>query len=122
MIQITDLGGVYLVSLVVAAVNAFLFDVAYQFPEIRRWFNQTELEPYRTYASFDILNRSILAEWFFRRNLIVESVLLVGLLAGTYWYGQMRLGEDRFTEGPTVCLLQSNIDQRLRETAAARER
>jgi apolipoprotein N-acyltransferase len=119
MIQITDIGGVFLVSLVVGAVNAFLFDCAYQFPEIRRWFNQTELEPYRYYASLEICNRGVLAEWLFRRNLILEGSALVLVLISTYSYGTYRLGQSHFGAGPTVCLLQSNLDQRLRESNSA---
>ncbi len=118
MIQITDLGGVFLVSFVVAAVNGFLFDVAYQFPEVRRWFNQSEMEPYRLYASVDILNRSFLADWLFRRNMLLEGSALVILLVSTYAYGVFQLGQDHFYAGPTVCLLQSNLDQRLREGGA----
>lgn len=115
MIQITDLGGVFLVSLVVAAANAFLFDCIYQFADVRRWFNQSELEPYRYYSSVEILNRGPLAECLFRRNLIVEGTALALLLISTYSYGVARLQQDQFFAGPTVCLLQSNLDQRLRE-------
>ena len=116
MIQITDIGGVFLVTLVVTAVNAFLFDFAYQFPEVRRWFNQSELEPYRCYASVDILNRGVMAGYLFRRNLILEGAALAILLISTYSYGVARLAQDQFPPGPLVCLLQSNLDQRLRET------
>ncbi len=118
MIQITDIGGVFLVSFVVAVVNAFLFDCVYQFPEIRRWFDQAELEPYRYYSSLEILNRSTMADCHFRRNLILEAVAVALLVIGTYAYGLKRLGEDRFPPGPVVCLLQSNLDQRMRENAA----
>jgi apolipoprotein N-acyltransferase len=116
MIQITDIGGVFLVSFVVVAVNAFLFDCAYQFPEIRRWFNQSELEPYRYYSSLEICNRGTLSECLFRRNLILEGVGLTISLISTYSYGEYRLGQTYFPPGPTVCLLQSNLDQRLRES------
>jgi apolipoprotein N-acyltransferase len=120
MIQITDIGGVFLVSFVVVAVNAFLFDCLYQVPEIRKWFNQTELEPYRYYASAEILNRGVFAEFLFRRNLILEGLCLAALLGATYAYGEFRLGQNRFGTGPTVCLLQSNLDQRLRESNSDR--
>ncbi len=115
MIQITDLGGVFVVSLIVAAGNAIAFDVAYQFPEVRRWFGLSELEPYRYYASIEFLNHGVMSEYLFRRNLIIEGVVLGLLLLSTYAYGRMRLAQDQFFAGPTVCLLQSNIDQRLRE-------
>ncbi len=119
LIQITDLGGVYLVSFLVAAVNALLFDIAYQFPEVRRWFNQAEFDPCRTYSSVEFLNRAMFAEWLFRRNLMIEAGVVVVLFFGTIGYGTMRLAQSNFQPGPTVCLLQSNLDQRLRESAAA---
>ena len=118
MIQISDIGGVFVVSLVVVGVNAFFFDCAYQFPEIRRWFNQVELAPYRFYASLEICNRGVLAECPFRRNLILEGAALLILLISTYFYGEYRLGQSDFRPGPNVCVLQSNLDQRLRETTA----
>jgi apolipoprotein N-acyltransferase len=121
MIQIADLGGVFLVSAVVAAVNAFVFDVAWQFPEVRQWFGQPELEPHRTYASWDLLNRSFLADWLFRRNLILEGGALALLVIGTYTYGMIRLAQNEFHAGPTVCLLQSNLDQRIRDNTASPE-
>lgn len=121
MIQIADLGGVFAVSLVVAAVNAFLFDVAWQFPEVQQWFGQPALEPHRYYASWDIFNRGVLAECLFRRNLILEAGGLALLLLATYGYGMIRLGQDQFHAGPTVCLLQSNLDQRVRDKIAGPE-
>ena len=39
------------------------------------------------------------------------------MLVGTYLYGNYRLGQDRFDTGPTVCLLQTNLDQRIRNEA-----
>lgn len=115
MIQITDLGGVFLVSLLVAAVNAIAFDVAYQFVEVRRWFNLGELEVHRRYASVEVLNRGPFADWTIRRNLVLEVIAVALVLIGTYVYGIACLRHDRFATGPTVCLLQSNLDQRLRE-------
>ncbi|HZZ78889.1 MAG TPA: apolipoprotein N-acyltransferase [Gemmataceae bacterium] len=121
MIQIADIGGVFLVSFVVVAVNAFIFDCAWQFPEIRQWFAQTELEPYRYYASIDVFNRSVFAEWLFRRNLLLEGGALVLVLAATFAYGKYRMQQDRFQDGPIVCMLQSNLDQRLRDNTARPE-
>jgi apolipoprotein N-acyltransferase len=117
MIQITDLGGVYLVSALVAAVNAFLFDCLYQQPEVREWFGQSKLEPAREYASIDFFNRSFFADWHFRRNLILEGAILAAALVGTLIYGQVRLSQDNFADGPIVCLLQSNLPQQIRNDA-----
>lgn len=116
MIQIADIGGIFLVSFVVVAVNAFLFDCIYQVPEIRQWFGQVELEPHRYYSNLEICNRGVLAECLFRRNLLLEGAALAAVLICTYSYGAYRLGQGQFKTGPTVCLLQSNLDQRLRES------
>ena len=40
------------------------------------------------------------------------------LLLGVYTYGMVRLGQDQFASGPIVCLLQSNLDQRIRDKIA----
>lgn len=122
MIQITDLGGVFLVSFVVVAVNALVFDIAYQVPEVRGWFGQAELEPYRYYASLEILNRGSLGECLMRRNLILEGTVVAAALLGTFVYGEYRMGQAKFQPGPTVALLQSSIDQRLRENQDQRSR
>ena len=99
MIQIADLGGVFLISALVAAVNAFLFDCLYQQAEFRAAFN--------------------LSERFAGGNLFLQGIAITILLVGTYIYGINRLGHDRFETGPTVCLLQSNLDQRIRNDAGA---
>jgi apolipoprotein N-acyltransferase len=121
MIQVSDLGGVYMVSVAVAAVNAFLFDILYQQAEVKAWFHQQELEPIREYASVDLLNQAGLADCHFRRNMILEGLALVLLLISVYSYGVYRLGQDNFADGPTVCLLQSNLDQRIRNDAAGQQ-
>jgi len=121
MIQIADLGGVFAVSFVVVAVNAFLFDCAYQSVDVRRLFEQKELDPAETFCSVETLNRATFADMYFRRNLIVEGVALIVVLIATYAYGIHRLGENKFRQGPLVCLLQSNLDQRLRESNADRD-
>jgi apolipoprotein N-acyltransferase len=121
MIQISDIGGVFLVSVVVVAVNALLFDIAYQFPEIRLWFNQAQLAPYRYYASIEVLNRGVFTECLFRRNLMLEGVGVAVLLVCTYCYGETRLRQNEFRQGPLVCMLQSNLDQRIREVAIREE-
>ena len=121
MIQIADLAGVYGVSLVVAAVNGFLFDCLYSQPEIKQWFQQQELEPHRQYASVEFLNRGFFQDWGFRRNLLIECVALGFLLISVFTYGMMRLNDAHFTPGPIVCLLQSNLDQRIRNEAGSPE-
>jgi apolipoprotein N-acyltransferase len=97
MIQITDLGGVFLVSALVALVNAFLFEWVCQYPQVRRCFNLAETES---------------------RNLLPQGVVVAAFLIGTCGYGVYRLGQNEFQTGPTVCLLQSNLDVRIRNDAA----
>src|SRR5262249_3326018 len=90
-------------------------DIAYQFPEIRQWFGQSPLEPYRFDASLGALNRGILSECLIRRNMILEGLALTALLVGTYAYGNYRLRRSSVGQAPAPALQQSNIDQRLRE-------
>jgi len=107
MIQIADLGGVYLVSFLVAAVNAWLFDVLYQFPGVRemcRW-QEPKQSPSRSPARPG-------SAW--RMGLILEAGLLIAAFAGTLTYGTWRLGQNQFQQGPLVALMQTNLDQRIR--------
>jgi apolipoprotein N-acyltransferase len=120
IIQMADLGGVFLISFLVAAVNAFLFDCASQFAEVRRWFQLDELEPYRNYASLELLNRGFFARFQIRRNLILEGLAVAALFVGAWIYGECRLGQEQCKTGPMVCLLQSNLDQRIRNQAETR--
>lgn len=92
-IQIADLGGVYAVSFVVAAVNALGFELVYRLwkaPAGRRW-----------------------------RGFGVQAVAVGVLAAATFGYGFWRLGQNDTTPGPTLALLQGNIDQRIRNEATA---
>ena len=98
MIQMADLGGVFLVSAVVVAANAFLFEWIYANTDLRRWTGQADVPP---------------------RNLFLQGTAMVLVLGGAYGYGMYRLGQDRVETGPTVCLLQSDLDQRLRDDAVA---
>jgi apolipoprotein N-acyltransferase len=109
-IQIADLGGVFAVSLLVAAVNALLCDMLYQVPAVRARFGL--MEP-------GLLERCAnLFDFPIRKNLIAEAVIVAALVAAAFAYGQHRLGQNRFEPGPTVALVQGNLDQRLRNDAA----
>ncbi|MFL5341498.1 MAG: apolipoprotein N-acyltransferase [Gemmataceae bacterium] len=89
MIQVTDLGGVYAVSFLVAAVNGALFEL------LCRW------------ARF----RSVVRIPSIQKPVAIPAALVVLLLAGALGYGFWRIGQTNFANGPTVALLQSNIDQ-----------
>jgi apolipoprotein N-acyltransferase len=101
VIQVADLGGAYAVSLVVAAVNAVLFEALYR----RGWFRRTFLgdaapAPYGTKA------------------ILIQGIAVAALLLGVLAYGVWRLGEDTTTPGPRLALLQGNVDQRLRNISS----
>lgn len=105
LIQIADLGGVYLVSFLVVAVNGWLFDVLYQVPGLRERFVWQESS-----ASSGLSVRRI--PW--RAGLILEAGLLIAAFVGTVVYGTWRLGQNQFQHGPLIALMQTNLDQRIR--------
>lgn len=106
VIQVADLGGVYLVSFLIAAVNAWIFSALYCWPGFRRVFRQKEPE---FDASGYRLTRAFLGIGF---------LLLAAGVVGALAYGEHRLSEDKFTAGPRVALLQGNVSQGLRNLEA----
>jgi apolipoprotein N-acyltransferase len=104
VIQVADLGGVYAVTALVAAVNALLFEVLYA----RRWFRGFFAlpEPDRPTG---------------RRALLAQGVVVAGLLIGSLAYGEWRLRQNDFAEGPTVALVQSNLALRVKNDAWSNE-
>ncbi len=116
LIQIADLGGVYLISFVIAAVNAWVFDVLYQFPGLRdrfRWREPRHLQD----GSRPLAGGSV---W--RPGLIYEAGVLFLAVLCTYIYGTWRLGQNRFDEGPLLALLQTNLGQEVRDDVTQEER
>jgi apolipoprotein N-acyltransferase len=101
IIQITDLAGVYAVTALVAAVNAWAFEYLYARP----WFGrQWRLEK---------TTRPVLSP----RRLALQGACVAALWSAALGYGLWRLGQNDFAPGPRVALLQANLDQRLRNTA-----
>jgi apolipoprotein N-acyltransferase len=96
VIQITDLGGAYTVTALVAAVNALIFEVLYARP----WFRSLFALPETRLPS--------------RRALLVQGVAVALLLAGGIAYGECRLLQNQFSEGPRVALVQSNLSLALK--------
>jgi apolipoprotein N-acyltransferase len=96
LIQIADLGGAYAVSFVLASVNALALVWLLRVGPVRRWFGQ---------PSPGERDRPGLP-W-------LSTVWVVALVAGTLGYGEHRLGQEQFTPGPRVALLQPSIDQRI---------
>ena len=97
VIQIADLGGVYAVSFVVAAVNALVFEALYR----GAWFRKALRLPEQP------------------APLGLQAAGVVLLLGAALAYGFWQLGRRQMTAGPTVALVQGNLDQRIRNQATA---
>jgi apolipoprotein N-acyltransferase len=108
MIQIADLGGVYLISFLVAAVNAWIFDRLYQVPNLRdlcRW------EEPRARKDRPLSQSGM------RRGLVYEFGAILMAVIATLVYGGWRLSQNQFERGPNVTLLQMNVPQGVRNQA-----
>jgi apolipoprotein N-acyltransferase len=100
VIQITDLGGVYAVTVLVAAVNALLFEILYA----RRWFRTlfALAEPVRPTS---------------RAALLGQGAAVALLVVASLGYGEWRLRQNDFAAGPRVALVQSNLPLRVKNDA-----
>jgi apolipoprotein N-acyltransferase len=103
-IQVADLGGVYAVSVLVAVVNALLFEVLFARPWFRALFALPE--PARPTG---------------RRALLVQGLVVAALLGGSLAYGEWRLGQNDFDPGPKLALVQSNLPLRVKNDAWSKE-
>ena len=100
-IQIADLGGAYAVTFVLAAFNTLVFEWLYRMGWLRRWLSLREpVAPRR------------------RGRLALQTAAVSILVIGSLIYGLWRLDQNEFTAGPRIALIQSNLDQRLRNAAA----
>lgn len=103
LIQFADTTGVYGVSFLVAAVNALLFEVVVSRPTLRRWLPDDFPPPRRV-------------------GLLAQGLLVAALLLGALFYGTMRLREGAdLAPGPALAILQTNVDQRLRNLSSLGE-
>jgi apolipoprotein N-acyltransferase len=104
VIQVADLGGVYAVTVLVAAVNALLFEVLVA----RGWFRALFAlpEPARPTG---------------RGTLLAQGAVVVALLGISVGYGEWRLRQNDFATGPTVALVQSNLPLRVKNDAWSNE-
>ncbi|MFO0926873.1 MAG: apolipoprotein N-acyltransferase [Gemmataceae bacterium] len=101
LIQVADLTGVYGVSFLVAAANAVLFEALYGRPAVRRLLGDSGSPRWR------------------RSAVLAQAVAVAALLLGTLWYGTFRIGEIKdLKQGPRLALLQTNVDQRLRNASS----
>src|SRR5262245_19480724 len=96
-IQVADLGGVYAVSFVVACVNALLFEILYHRERIRSWLFGDAARPR-----------------YGRMAILIQGVGVAALLLATLAYGVWRTNQDAGQAGPRLALLQTNVDQRIR--------
>lgn len=97
MIQIADLGGAYAVSFVVGLVNAFLFEVLWEWGPFRRLCDPAGTIPLAT------------------SRLLAKGAVVACVLAAMVGYGFVRIGQEAFSPGPKLLLIQSNLPQRIRE-------
>jgi apolipoprotein N-acyltransferase len=91
IIQIADLGGVYAVSFLIAAVNGLIFDAIWL--AATRSGARGERAPLRVAAN---------------------AVVVALIVAASLGYGAWRLSQDDFAAGPKVCMFQTNISQDIR--------
>src|SRR5262249_6621435 len=83
LIQVTDLGGVYAVSLVVASINGLLFDVLTRSSACRRWLGLPETA-------------------LPARRLAIAGAAVAILVSMCLGYGMWRLAQTDFMQGPSV--------------------
>jgi apolipoprotein N-acyltransferase len=116
IIQVSDLGGVFAVSFLVAAVNALVFDLLYQSAGVRRFLRLREpADGVRTFGDDwpELANLFFFTSW--RRGILLDVVIMLALVASAYVYGGWRLRQQAVKQGPMVAMLQGNLDQRIRD-------
>jgi len=103
VIQISDLGGAYAVSFLVAAVNALIFEWLQCFGGFR--------------ALFSLPERLQLRRW----ALPAQTGVVLLVLGAVLLYGNWRLSQNSFASGPRLALIQGNLDQDIRNEASLSE-
>lgn len=117
LIQVADLGGVYMVSFLVAAVNGLACDWVLRSPAVRRCLRwSTEPTPQTLAAAGDEGSQSppppsLARERVGRLGLIISSVAVVAVLGSSLAYGYVRLNHPEFTPGPRVAAIQGSVAQ-----------
>jgi apolipoprotein N-acyltransferase len=94
VIQIADLAGVPAVTFLVAAVNGLLAEWLFRVATVRSWFGFGERSG----------------------PLIAQSVVVLASIALVLGYGAWRLSQNQFADGPVVALLQTDLDQDIRNS------
>jgi apolipoprotein N-acyltransferase len=101
IIQISDLGGAYAVSFLVAAGNVVIFEWLYQSRWIRTLLALPDPAP----------------NWR-RWKLLVQAGGVALLILAALIYGNLRLSQNSFDVGPRLALIQGNLDQDIRNDAS----
>jgi apolipoprotein N-acyltransferase len=104
LIQIADLGGVYLVTFLMAMVNGLAFE--FLFRSVR----------FRNLIGIGSTDKCLSTS-----GLAASTSLIVCMLVASAGYGFWRLSEHDFERGPRVALIQGNLDQRIRNEASESE-
>ena len=95
-IQLADFAGVWGVSFVLATVNGMFVDLL-------------TMRPFLRDGNRSCFNPAL------RRRVVVVLILLASVL----FYGSRRINQGDFREGPRVILIQTNLEQRLKNDNAA---
>jgi apolipoprotein N-acyltransferase len=101
LLQVADVGGVYAVSFLVCVGNALVFEALYARPGLRA----------RLVAPGAPAGPSKVV-------LAAQGLGVLLLFTGVFLYGFWRLGQLATVPGPRLALLQSNMDQRIRNATA----
>jgi apolipoprotein N-acyltransferase len=112
MIQIADVAGAYGVTFLVAAANAWIFELLFRQTWFKKYFC-LGVEKKPTDVTFCAENRKPKTEnrssW-----LAIQGLAVFLAIAAALFYGFWRLNQEDFLPGPRVALLQGNIPQALR--------
>jgi apolipoprotein N-acyltransferase len=107
LIQIADLGGVYAVSFVVAAVNGAVADWVLRSDAVRRWLRWSPANP--DHEGGGASSTPFLTVVL--RPPIVGSLAALFLVVAAHAYGRAALRHAEFTAGPLVAAIQGNVSQ-----------
>lgn len=110
LLQVADVGGVYAVSFLVAAVNGLLLTLALRVPAWRDRFG---------WQDPTLRRASDLGRKGWAPGLAMQALAVASLAIATVLYGVWRLEQPARGYGPRVALLQGNLDQRIRNEAGA---
>lgn len=100
LIQIADLGGVYAVSFIVAAVNGAVADWALRSMRVREWLHWK--------SGADPVSGKLGGGW---GRPAIASLAVLALTGASVAYGYSRLQHPEFTPGPRVAAIQGSVPQ-----------